>query len=119
MEIANFATILILATLVEGLVEHLVKPLFFPTPNEEEAEEDAELVHLRPAARDILLRYVAAIVGILLCFAYHADLLALAGLDSGPAFVGYAITGIVVGRGANYLHDLVSRWALPTGRHAG
>jgi hypothetical protein len=115
MEIANFATVLILATLVEGIVEHLVKPLFFPTPNEEETEEDAELVHLRPAARDVLLRYTAAIVGVLLCLAYQADLLALAGLSTAPPLVGYLVTGIVVGRGANYLHDLVSRWALTEG----
>jgi hypothetical protein len=108
----DYVSILILATLVEGLVEHLVKPLFFPLIEEPDENEPQELIHLESPARDILLRYVAAVTGILL---YHADLLALAGLGSGLPFVGYAITGIVIGRGANYLHDLVSRWTLPAG----
>jgi hypothetical protein len=91
MELTNMATILILATLVEGLVEHLVKPLFFaPSTKDDEPKDDRELIRLQPAARDVLLRYVAAVAGILLCLAYRADLLAL----------------------ANYLHDLVTGWAL-------
>jgi hypothetical protein len=115
----EYATILILATLVEGLVEHLVKPLFFPFKDDADDNQPQELIHLDSPAREILLRYVSAAAGILFCFAYHADLLALAGLDSGPPFVGQAITGIVIGRGANYLHDLVSRWTLRSGPQPG
>lgn len=135
--LGSFGTILILATLVEGIIEHLVKPLFFPAgqsepwPPEKDpgqasraAAGDAspgalaggEVINLNPALRDILLRYASALTGCLLCLAYRADLLALAGLGDGPPLVGYAVTGIVVGRGANYLHDLVSRWGAAPSR---
>jgi hypothetical protein len=119
--LVTFAGILILATLVEGLVEYLVKPIFLPQaergsadppqPDTSGDEEDKPLVPLSPATRVLLIRYVSAGVGMLLCVAYRADLLALAGLTTNMPVVGSLITGIVVGRGANYLHDLVSQWA--------
>lgn len=118
--LATFAGILILATLVESLVEYLVKPIFLPKdqaqysgpqPDVSGEEGDKPLVPLKPATRVLLIRYISAGVGMLLCVAYRADLLALAGLATNAPVVGSLITGIVVGRGANYLHDLVSQWA--------
>ena len=114
--LSTFAGILILATLVEGLVEYLVKPIFLPKDQAEPcsaagSEEDTPLVPLKPATRVLLLRLISAGLGMLLCVAYRADLLALAGLTTNAPLVGSIITGIVVGRGANYLHDLVSQWA--------
>ena len=112
--LSTFAGILILATLVEGLVEFLVKPVFLPQAEQSSApaeEGDKPLVPLKPATRVLLLRLISAGLGMLLCVAYRADLLALAGLTTNAPLVGSIITGIVVGRGANYLHDLVSQWA--------
>jgi hypothetical protein len=105
MQIPDLVTIVILATLAEGLVEHLLKPIILPPE-----ESTYRPIKLSDYVRDILLRYASALVGIGLCLAYRADLLALAGLTSPTPFVGQILTGLVVGRGANYLHDLVNRW---------
>ena len=67
---------------------------YSPSPPDESRFQPLKL---SAYVRDILLRY-------------RADLLALAGLASPTPLVGQIITGLVVGRGANYLHDLVSRW---------
>jgi len=56
------------------------------------------------------LMYVAAIVGVFLAFYYKLDLLHLIGGAETP--VGYAFSGLIIGRGANYLHDFVSRYIL-------
>jgi hypothetical protein len=95
MQITHFVTILMLATLAEGLVEHFLKPIILP-PDESRFQP----LKLSAYVRDILLRYAAALVGVALCLAYRADLLALAGLASPTPLVGQIITGLVVGRRA-------------------
>src|SRR5262245_39797857 len=72
----------LLATLVEGIVEYAGDKV--------------------PAT---IKQYVAAGVAIALCVAYNADLLALLGLTSPYPYVGAIATGLILGRGSNYLHD--------------
>jgi hypothetical protein len=104
-ELSTLSGILILATLVEALVEYLVKPLFGPPilPEAEAASPDDALPGL-------LIRYSAATIGVLLCIAYRADLLALAELHAPLPWIGYVVTGLLIGRGANFVHDFTSRW---------
>jgi hypothetical protein len=78
----------ILATLVEGIVEYAGDRI--PTAYKQ---------------------YAAALTAIALCVAYNADLLALIGLTTPHPYVGAIMTGIVLGRGSNYLHDFTSRFA--------
>lgn len=59
-----------------------------------------------------LLMYVALAVGVGLSFYYQLDLLAIISEQAGTP-VGYALSGLVIGRGANYLHDFVSRYITP------
>ena len=57
------------------------------------------------------LRYISALVGVGLCLLYGVD--ALSGLlDLSPRFapLGEVLTGLVLGRGANYVHDFYTRW---------
>lgn len=75
-----------LAVIVEGLVEYLGAPV--PT-------------RYKP--------YVAAAAGVLLCLAYGADLLAQLGYTAAVPTAGQVLTGLLIGRGSNYLNDLVSR----------
>ena len=117
MDIQTFSAIFILATLVEALIEHLVKPFLWPNAELEEAE--AQTVHLSDNVRDIILRYLSAALGVGLCLAYKQDLLACAGLMGIHPAIGQVITGLVIGRGANYLHDLVSRWTPLAGTQPG
>jgi hypothetical protein len=54
--------------------------------------------------------HAAAVVGILLCIACCADLLALAGLTTPLPWVGPIVTGLLIGRDANFVHDFATRW---------
>jgi hypothetical protein len=93
--------ILLLAFLVESLVEYLFGRLF------------DQVKGLNPYRW--LLAYIAGAIGILGCFWYGFDLLFLLGgyLDAGtagPSAFGIVLTGLAVGRGSNYVHDLVTRF---------
>lgn len=61
-----------------------------------------------------LLMYVAAGVGVLGAFIYKFDLLHLLGDYVGALipihWFGIALTGLAIGRGAGYLHDLVKKY---------
>ncbi|HSR31214.1 MAG TPA: hypothetical protein VLY63_11670 [Anaerolineae bacterium] len=104
--------ILVLATLVESLVEFLVRPLVKPyVEKPAAAKQEQDSVDWR----SLLLRYVAAIVGVVLCVIYNVDLLEMVGLVSPVPWVGPIITGFVIGRGANFVHDFASRWIAPGG----
>jgi hypothetical protein len=89
--------ILALATIVEALVEFLVAPIVDGSAWSQ-------------ATTDAILRYSAAAAGVALCIIYRADLLALMGLASPVPLAGAIITGLLMGRGANFLHDFASRW---------
>lgn len=97
--------IFLLAALVEALIEYLVAPWL--KPEGQRFSASAELI------REMLLRYSAAAVGVVLCIAYGVDILELAGLESGWPFIGPALTGLLIGRGANFVNDFVERWLRP------
>jgi hypothetical protein len=89
---------LILAFLAEGLTEYFAGPIF---------KWLARLVQF-PELAD--LRYVAALVGIGLAFAYHLDLLLAAGFRPSHPAIGHILTGLIIGRGSNYLHQFVQQF---------
>lgn len=82
----TIAIVFILATLVEGLIEYLGSPL--PST-------------LKP--------YAAALLGVVVCVVYNADLLAALGYSAVFPYAGAILTGFVIGRGSNYLNDIISR----------
>jgi hypothetical protein len=108
--VATITGILILATLAESLVEYLVRPLVKPW-GDGEPPPDARYLEIRNMA----LRYVAALVGVALCILYGADLLAIVGLASPVPWAGPILTGLIIGRGANFVPDFSSRWLSPAG----
>ena len=108
--IATLTGILVLATLAESLVEYLIRPLLKPW-GDGPPPEGARFIETRTLA----LRYIAAVVGIVLCGVYQADLLLIVGLASPWPFAGQILTGFIIGRGANFVHDFASRWLSPTG----
>ena len=97
---AILLVIFLMAFLVESLVEYLFGGLFDHVP--------AITPH------KWVLMYVAMGVGILGAFVYQFDLIYLIGLyvKAGIATTtfGIVLTGAAIGRGANYLHDLVKRY---------
>lgn len=80
------ALIFILAVFVEGIIEYLGAAI--------------------PSA---FKAYVAALFAVVVCLAYNADLLALLGYPAAWPYAGAILTGLVIGRGSNYLNILVSR----------
>ena len=101
------AGIFVLAFLAETLTEYFARPFLraetLPGSNHEP-------LHVVPAWS---LRYIAALVGVTLAIAYRADVLALFGLVAWSPWIGYVVTGLIIGRGANYLNDIVDRWLRP------
>jgi hypothetical protein len=80
--------IVLLATLIEGLVTYL-----FGKTDEG---------YTRP-----WLAYVSLALGVTVSIAYQVDIPAMVGLVSPIPYVGYVVSGLVLGRGSNYLNDIL------------
>lgn len=91
---------LVLASLVEGFTEYIFGTAF------------EKFTKLQPYKW--LLMYISLIVGIGLMFYYQLDLIALIANMAGASLpvtpVGLVLSGLVIGRGANYANDFVTRW---------
>lgn len=81
-----FFGLLLLATFVEGLVEYLFA---------------------KDGVSQPVLKYIALGLGVVLAIAYQVDVLAFVGMTSVVPFVGYVVSGIMIGRGSNYVNDIV------------
>lgn len=107
MLVIVFAAAAVLAWLVESMTEFIFGKA---------VEYYESAARFRP-----LLAYVAMFFGIGLTVYYRIDLLSAmvdmirdmgfdgAGFVIQPSLVGYVISGMAVGRGANYINDLISR----------
>lgn len=47
------------------------------------------------------------VVGVAVCLIYSVDVPQILGIESSVPFVGSVMTGIVIGRGSNFVHDLI------------
>lgn len=92
--------IFLLAFLVESLVEYLVGQVF------------DQVSVLTPYKWTLM--YISAFVGVLGAVVYQFDLLFLLAqfleVSLEQSIFGTILTGLSVGRGANYLHDLVTKY---------
>lgn len=57
----------------------------------------------------VLGRGAALVVGLILAFTLNIDLLAKVGLNPRFDIVGIILTGIIISRGGNYVHDFLGR----------
>ncbi|MFW6022864.1 MAG: hypothetical protein ACOCQW_05085 [Halanaerobiaceae bacterium] len=55
-------------------------------------------------------RLTAAIVGIILCITTHVGILHNLEIEISLDIIDYIITGIIISRGANTVHDITSRF---------
>lgn len=88
----TFFIVLLAAILVEALIE--VLKAFVP--------DDANTPRW-------LWPCVGCILGILICTLANIDALTLLGIDLSPPLVGSILTGILISRGSNFVHDLWKR----------
>jgi len=51
------------------------------------------------------IRYIALALGVVVAVAYQIDIPAMVGLPSSVA--GFVISGLVIGRGSNYVNDVL------------
>lgn len=97
--LAPFAAVFALAFLCESLTEY-----FFAEPLEGLGIDTK------------YLRYVAAVVGVGLALLYGLDALRdFLGLNARIFPLGEVLTGLILGRGANYVHDFYSNYVRPNG----
>ena len=68
-----------------------------------------------------LIRYIAVVVGVVLAWAYDLDITRdVLGLTPRPALLGVVLSGVILGRGASYVHDFYGSYLRPgDGKEAG
>lgn len=115
--IEPFLAILFLAFLAEGLTEYLARPILdglgSPDPGNATASGHAIQNPKSAIQNPLWLRYVACLVGVGLALAFRADLFSAVGLAAINPWIAYVLTGILIGRGSNYVHDLIDTWRSP------
>ncbi len=84
--VITLGAVVFLATFIEGTLSYLFKPV--------DGQSYA------------WLKYVALAFGVAIAIAYRIDVLAYFGILSPVPYVGFIITGIVIGRGSNYVNDV-------------
>jgi hypothetical protein len=89
--------VLFLAGIGEAIIEFLVSPILQKTVTVDDT-------------RDIIYRTISCVLGVVLAVLFAVDALALVGVESGVPYVGCVVTGLLMGRGANWIHDFMSRW---------
>ncbi len=104
--IAAVTGILILATIAEALVEHIFAPILDARDPNDMEPEPATVLDWKALA----LRYVSVLIGVALCIVYQVDLLLYFDLIPPWPWIGSLITGILIGRGSNFIHDFATRW---------
>lgn len=92
MGIEAIATILMLAVLAEGIIE-VVK----------------SWVPEGTIAPGWLWPVTSAVLGVFLCVLSNVDVLSIAGVSLNVPIVGSIFTGVLISRGASFVHDLWSR----------
>lgn len=65
--------------------------------------------NLIPPARKEFSKVVAIILGVVLCLSTSTGILNLFGLASSYPLADYLISGLIISRGSNIIHDLVSQ----------
>lgn len=103
MNVDILAGVFALAFLCEAIVEYLFADLVTWLCNLVQGKVGI------PTSPTKVMKFVAAAVGIALCFGYSIDLMAILGLGLVPMHpaIGIVLSGIVIGRGSNYLNDFL------------
>lgn len=81
------ASILFLATFIEGFVQYLFS---------------------KDGVAQPYLKYIALVFGVVLAVAYKVDIPSMLGLVTDYGIVNYILSGVIIGRGSNYVNDVVS-----------
>jgi hypothetical protein len=86
----TLAGILFLATFVEGMIQYFAGDSV--------------------GATRYWLRYVSLFAGVSLSVAYKINIPELVGISSPYTLVDFIVSGVIIGRGSNYINDMVSHF---------
>jgi len=107
MSLVSFLKIFAIAFITEGTAEYLFKWIWEIWANRYILEETKEVIKET-------FKYVPMAVGIFLCFNYNLDIIRdWLGFDARVIEVGIILTGIMIGRGSNYIHDFWNNYIKP------
>jgi hypothetical protein len=102
MDIANTIALIVLAAAVgEGINEFFFIPWL-----------DVAKGKINETARVQLIRLWSGLVGVGIAWELQLDVFALLGADMRHGVVGQVLTGLLLGRGSNYVHELIKRFVL-------
>lgn len=62
--------------------------------------------------KDMFLRIISIVLGIIICFSYKIDFIATVELNKQVNFVGEFLTGILISRGSNTIHDALKKMGI-------
>jgi len=94
--------LIFLSTFVEGFVKYVFD--VFTGVEDGTPKSSDKIARLKPYTH-----YVALVLSVAIAFAYRVDIPAMFGLVTNHLYVNYLISGIAIGRGSNYLNDLISK----------
>ncbi|MBQ8682899.1 MAG: hypothetical protein IJ518_00100 [Clostridia bacterium] len=86
--------VMLMAVVVEALVEY---------------GKSIGKAFLEGSVKTAVTQVVAILAGILLCLACGGNLFAVVGVDFVWPWLGTALTGVFISRGANYISDFISK----------
>ena len=90
----TLAIFMVMATIIEGLTEYL-----FSDIHQFKAE---------------WMKYPPLIFGVAICIAYRLDIIyTMLGVTATIPLFGQILTGVLIGRGSNYINDIVTRFIKP------
>lgn len=94
------AQILLGAAIGEAVVEFLIAPLL----------DIWEANGLDLGWKGVLTRTISTLFGIIIALEYWLNLPGLIGMVPRHAWFGVVLTGILLGRGANWVHSFIEKW---------
>ena len=114
--LGTIAILLLAAAAGEGINEFFMLPFLDMIKQKYEAklqERGREWPQWAETLRIQIYRLWSGAVGIGIAWELQLDIFGLLGVWPLHPIVGNIITGLLIGRGSNYLHDLIKKWVQP------
>ena len=103
MEATEILVIILSAAVGEGIIEFIAVPILNIWVPDEDANRKV---------RTVILNSCSAVLGVGIALNFTLSLWALLDAVGSIQTVDQVLTGILIGRGSNYLHGLVSKYVL-------
>lgn len=98
-DLGAFLSVVLLGATVEGIVEFLIGSWL-------DNGDDA----YKPKWKKMLPQYLALAIGVGVAVLFTVDLFSVFGLEPQIPILSQALTGVLIGRGSNYINDFISKW---------